>query len=183
MAEGQSNLVDGRHKVASANDIYLNLEKEIMEKHNLNPTKKIKFQVYSKSNSFKSSNKIMKIARYTIFKKENRKSPYNNPLRVLYPRPSATDENAVSSSDDTVVMDFPIRFPRVANNNAKMDEGEKAPLNTDSSDGVDGRDPHPLPSYMGKPGSSHFRDPPLISEESPLKSEAVLIKSLDFWDR
>ena len=28
---------------------------------------------------------------------------------------------------------------------------------------------------MGKPGSSHFRDPPLISEESPLKSEAVLI--------
>ena len=36
---------------------------------------------------------------------------------------------------------------------------------------------------MGKPGSSHFRDPPLISEESPLKSEAVLIKYLDFWDR
>ena len=35
---------------------------------------------------------------------------------------------------------------------------------------------------MGKPGSSHFRDPPLISEESPLKSEAVLIKYLDFWD-
>ena len=34
---------------------------------------------------------------------------------------------------------------------------------------------------MGKPGSSHFRDPPLISEESPLKSEAVLIKYLDFW--
>ena len=29
---------------------------------------------------------------------------------------------------------------------------------------------------MGKPGSSHFRDPPLILEESPLKSEAVLIK-------
>ena len=28
---------------------------------------------------------------------------------------------------------------------------------------------------MGKSGSSHFRDPPLISEESPLKSEAVLI--------
>ena len=40
------------------------------------------------------------------------------------------------------------------------------------------------PTYnMGKPGSSHFRDPPLISEESPLKSEAVLIKYLDFWDR
>ena len=38
-------------------------------------------------------------------------------------------------------------------------------------------------SNMGKPGSSHFRDPPLISEESPLKSEAVLIKYLDFWDR
>ena len=36
---------------------------------------------------------------------------------------------------------------------------------------------------MGKSGSSHFRDPPLISEESPLKSEAVLIKYLDFWDR
>ena len=36
---------------------------------------------------------------------------------------------------------------------------------------------------MGKPGSSHFRDAPLISEESPLKSEAVLIKYLDFWDR
>ena len=35
---------------------------------------------------------------------------------------------------------------------------------------------------MGKSGSSHFRDPPLISEESPLKSEAVLIKYLDFWD-
>ena len=35
---------------------------------------------------------------------------------------------------------------------------------------------------MGKPGSSHFRDPPLISEESPLKSEAVLTKYLDFWD-
>ena len=34
---------------------------------------------------------------------------------------------------------------------------------------------------MGKPGSSHFRDPPLISEETPLKSEAVLIKYLDFW--
>ena len=35
---------------------------------------------------------------------------------------------------------------------------------------------------MGKPGSSQIRDPPLISEESPLKSEAVLIKYLDFWD-
>ena len=40
-----------------------------------------------------------------------------------------------------------------------------------------------LNNNMGKPGSSHFRDPPLISEESPLKSEAVLIKYLDFWDR
>ena len=39
-----------------------------------------------------------------------------------------------------------------------------------------------LLSHMGKPGSSHFRDPPLISEESPLKSEAVLIKYLYFWD-
>ena len=29
---------------------------------------------------------------------------------------------------------------------------------------------------MGKPGSSDFRDPPLISEETPLKSVAVLIK-------
>ena len=35
---------------------------------------------------------------------------------------------------------------------------------------------------MGKSGSSHFRDPPLISEESPLKSEAMLIKYLLFWD-
>ena len=35
---------------------------------------------------------------------------------------------------------------------------------------------------MGKPGSSHFRDPPLISEESPLKSEAVLIKYLSLSD-
>ena len=33
---------------------------------------------------------------------------------------------------------------------------------------------------MGKPGSSHFRDPSLISEETPLKSEAVSIKYLDF---
>ena len=39
-----------------------------------------------------------------------------------------------------------------------------------------------IASAMGKSGSSHFRDPPLISEESPLKSEAVLIKYLDFWD-
>ena len=43
---------------------------------------------------------------------------------------------------------------------------------------------HYLPiDNMGKSGSSHFRDPPLISEESPLKSEAVLIKYLVFWDR
>ena len=35
---------------------------------------------------------------------------------------------------------------------------------------------------MGKSGSSHFRDPSLISEESPLKSEAMLIKYLLFWD-
>ena len=150
MAEGQSNLEDGRHKVASTSDIFVNLEKEkenFMVKHNLNPTKKIKFQVYSRSNSFKSSN-TMKIARYTIFKKENRKSPYYNPLRVLYPRPSASDENVVSSSDDTVVMDFPSRSPRVANNNVKMDEGEKSPQNTDSSDGVDERDPHSLPSSV-----------------------------------
>ena len=150
MAEGQSKLEDGRHIVASTSDIFVNLdlekEKENMrEKHNLNPTKKIKFQVYSRSNNSKSSNK-MKIVGYTILKKENRKTPYYNPLRVLYPRPSASDENVVSSSDDTVVMDFPARSLRVANNNVKMDEEkslEKSPLNTDSSDGVDERDPHP----------------------------------------
>ena len=34
---------------------------------------------------------------------------------------------------------------------------------------------------MCKSGSSHFRDPPLISEETPLRSEAVLIKYQDFW--
>ena len=36
-----------------------------------------------------------------------------------------------------------------------------------------------MQSNMGKSGSSHFRDPPLISEETSLKSEAVLIKYLD----
>ena len=152
MAEGHSKLEDGRHIVASTSHIFVNLdlekEKENMrEKHNLNPTKKIKFQVYSRSNNSKSSNK-MKIVGYTILKKENRKTPYYNPLRVLYPRPSASDENVVSSSDDTVVMDFPARSPRVANNNVKMDEEQKSPLNTDSSDGVDERDPHPLPSSV-----------------------------------
>ena len=34
---------------------------------------------------------------------------------------------------------------------------------------------------MGKPGSSHLRDPPLISEDT-LKSEAVLIKYLSLSD-
>ena len=79
MAEGQSKLEDGRHIVASTSDIFVNLDLEkekenIREKHNLNPTKKIKFQVYSRSNNSKSSNK-MKIVRYDIFKKENRKTP------------------------------------------------------------------------------------------------------------
>ena len=51
MAEGQSKLEDGRHLVASTSDVFVNLDLEkekenIREKHNLNPTKKIKFQVY-----------------------------------------------------------------------------------------------------------------------------------------